>query len=183
MREYENFLQQVKNEHQDEYNELQDIVNRYNTLHESNQKLQQNLNNLNRDKEVINAEMANFIKEKKTDQMTITNEIGGLQKYLETQETEKSNSQSKDEENKLKRVQGTSEIGNIIMSVDNLYDKAKTKVDKKSENNDGKYKTFDDLAARGDFAIEQLEKIKNNTYFRVMLCQRMNDKQKNASKN
>lgn len=48
MREYEDFLQKVKNEHPDEYNELQDIVNRYNTLYESNQKLQDNLNELNR---------------------------------------------------------------------------------------------------------------------------------------
>ena len=183
MREYEDFLQKVKNEHPDEYNELQDIVNRYNTLYESNQKLQQNLNELNKKKEVINAKMTNYMKEKKTQQMTITNEIGGLQKYLETIESQKSKVQSNSEEMKQKRVQGTSEIGKIIMSIDNLYEKAKTKVDKKSENIDSKYKTFDDLTARGEYAIEQLEKIKGNTFFRVKLCQRMIESQKGANKN
>jgi chromosome segregation ATPase len=89
MKEYEDFLQMVKNAHPDEYNELNDIVNRYNTLYESNQKLQENLNELNKEKETINVKMANYIKERKTQQMTITNEIGGLQKQLELLEAQK----------------------------------------------------------------------------------------------
>ena len=127
--------------------------------------------------------MTNYIKEKKTQQMTITNEIGGLQKYLETMESQKSKVQSTSEEMKQRRVQGTSEVGKIVMSVDNLYEKAKTKVDKKTENVDSKYKTFDDLTARGLYALEQLEKIKANTYFRVLLCQRMQEDHKGSAKN
>jgi hypothetical protein len=97
--------------------------------------------------------------------MTITNEIGGLQKHLEVLETDKSKIQSTSEESKLKRVQEISEIGNIIMSINNLFDtvnKGTTKGDKKAENIDPKYKTFDDLTLRGEFAIEQLENIKTN---------------------
>lgn len=134
-------------------------------------------------KEVTNVEMTNYIKEKKTQQMTITNEIGGLQKYLETMESQKSKVQSTSEEMKQRRVQGTSEVGKIVMSIDNLYEKAKTKVDKKTENVDSKYKTFDDLTARGLYALEQLEKIKANTYFRVLLCQRMQEDHKGSAKN
>jgi hypothetical protein len=74
---------------------------------------------------------------------------------------------------KLKRVQGTSEIGNIIMSIDNLYEKVETKVDKKSDNIDPKFKTFDDLTLRGEHALEQLEKIKNSIEDKQRLIARL----------
>ena len=109
MREYEDFLQKVKNEHPDEFNELQDIVNRYNTLHESNQTLQTKLDQLNIKKENMNSKTTTYVKEKKTEQMTITNKIGGLQKYSEQLEGQKSKIQSISEENKLKKVKATSD--------------------------------------------------------------------------
>jgi chromosome segregation ATPase len=173
MKEYEDFLQMVKNAHPDEYNELNDIVNRYNTLHESNQKLQKNLDELIKKKEIVSGKMANYIKEKKTQQMTITNEIGGLQKQLEVLENTKSKLQSTSEESKLKRRQEMSEIGNIVMSIDNLYNKVVSKGEKKVDTSDTKYKTFEDLIVRGEFAIEQLENIKTNIEDKQRLIARL----------
>lgn len=87
MRKYENFLKLVKEQNPDEFNELNDIVSRYNTLYESNRKLQEGLDKLNNNKEAINLEMANYVKEKKAQRMTITNGIGELQKQLEELES------------------------------------------------------------------------------------------------
>lgn len=53
------------------------------------------------------------------------------------------------------------------MSIDNLFEKVKTKVDKKNE--EGKFKNFDDLTARCEHAVTQLDRIQNNTYFKMKL--------------
>ena len=67
--------------------------------------------------------MANYIKEKKTQRMTITNDIGEYQKQLEELEEMKGKMQSESEEMTLKSIQGTSEVGKIIMSIENLKEK------------------------------------------------------------
>lgn len=87
---------------------------------------------------------------------------------------------------KHKKVQATSEIGNIIMSIDNLYNKVETKIDKKNENLDHKLKTFDIMAAIGKFSkslflitvtsIDQLDKIKNNIEDKQKLIAKLEQK-------
>jgi len=164
MKEYENFLKMVKEQNQDEFNELNDIVSRYNTLSESNKKLQKGLDDLNKLKEDVNVKTATYMKEKKTQRMTITNDIGEYQKKLEEIEDQKGKMQSNSEEMKSKKIEGTSEIGKIIMSIDNLLIKCESINNKKGTFNlvDSKIKTVENLAERGENAIVQLETIKDS---------------------
>jgi hypothetical protein len=62
-------------------------------------------------------------------------------------------------------------IGKIIFSIDNIFEKIKSKADRK--NDDGKTKNYDDLDARCEHAIVQLDKIQNYTNFKVKLCSKM----------
>lgn len=185
MREYENFLKRVKEENQDEYNELNDIVSRYNTLSESNKKLKTGLDSLNKKKEVITVEMANYIKEKKTQRMTITNDIGEYQKQLEKLEDEKGKMQTDSEETKLKSIQGTSEIGKIIMSIENLKEKFELKSNKKTayQQGDPRLKNFDDLEFRGEHSIKQLEEIEKNIIDMQKLVENLEKYEEEQKKN
>ena len=129
--------------------------------------------------------MANYIKEKKTQRMTITNDIGEYQKTLEEIEDQKGKMQSSSEEMKSKRIQGTSEIGNIIMSIDNLLTKCQIRSTKKAAYSsvDQKFKNFDDLNQRGEHALAQLDEIQVNIVDMQKLLKRLEEHEANEGKN
>ena len=163
---------------------MNDIVSRYNTLSESNKKLKDGLDNLNKLKEGTTIEIANYIKEKKTQRMTITNDIGEYQKQLEELEEMKGKMQSESEEMTLKSIQGTSEVGKIIMSIENLKEKCELRSNKKAAytTGDPRLKNFDDLDFRGEHAIKQLEDIEKNIIDMQKLAKKLDDHNNNDNK-
>ena len=185
MKKYEDFLKFVKEQNSDDFTELSDIVNRFNTLDDSNKKLQEGVDALNKNKEKITTEMTQYIREKKTQIMTITNEIGERQKDLENIEETKGKIQSNSEEMKSKRIQGTSEIGNIIMSIDNLLSKCQIRNTKKAtySNVDAKFKNFDDLNHRGQHALTQLDEIQVNISDMQTLIEKIQKHEANEGRN
>lgn len=76
---------------------------------------------------------------------------------------------------KSKRIQSTSEIGNIIMSIDNLHQKFEPKIEKKNGTQDTRLRDFNDLKFRGENAIAQLEKIQNNIIDKQKLIKRLDE--------
>ena len=93
--------------------------------------------------------------------------------------------QSSSEEMKSKRIQGTSEIGNIIMSIDNLLTKCQIRSAKKAaySNIDPKFKNFDDLNHRGEHALAQLDEIQVNIVDMQKLLKRLEEHEANEGKN
>jgi polyhydroxyalkanoate synthesis regulator phasin len=83
MRKYENYLESVKELHQDEYQELSDILSRYETLHRSNIKLKETMQRLERELDDMKNEVARYEKDMKTEIMQLNNEIAQLQQQFE----------------------------------------------------------------------------------------------------
>ena len=79
MRKYEAYLDRVKEENPDEYQELADILARYKTLQTSNQNLSKNLNSLEKNLDGLKNALNKYEKEMKTDIMQLNNDIATLQ--------------------------------------------------------------------------------------------------------
>ena len=91
--------------------------------------------------------------------MNLNNQISQMQNELQEVEKRKSTLQAQAEENTHKRMNKVSEVGQILMSINNLYQECKeregTRIKVAAEDN------FDDVQGRGERALEQLTEIHN----------------------
>lgn len=79
MKKYEQYLDNVRDSHPDEYQELQDILSRYKTLKSSNVKLSSNLTSLERELDDLKNNVMKYEKDMKTEIMSLNNDIANLQ--------------------------------------------------------------------------------------------------------
>ena len=89
MKKYEQYLDNVRDSHPDEYQELQDILSRYKTLKSSNVKLTQNLIFLEKELDDLKETVTNYETDMKTDIMSLNNDIANLQQKFEVIEDQK----------------------------------------------------------------------------------------------
>lgn len=169
MQKYEEFLENVKRENPDEYSELSDILSRFKTLRDSNQSLQENQKYIQDKLDSLTNQVNTHTKDMDSKIMGINNDIAIKQKELEVSfqvtiqdiEEEKNRLQSETEENTSKKMDKTSETGQILMSIDNLYNKCFGRKEKAYIKhpmpNEDHPKNFDDMKERGSMAIQQLE--------------------------
>lgn len=78
MKKYELYLENVKELHQDEYQELSDILSRYETLHRSNIKLKDTMQRLEKELDDLKNLVSKYEKDMKTEIMQLNNEIAQL---------------------------------------------------------------------------------------------------------
>ena len=90
MGEYGKYLESVKNNNQDEYTEISDILSRYNTLKQSNVKLEESKRNLENKFDDMKNQTNEYEKIKKTEIMSLNNDVANLQKKFEKMEELKS---------------------------------------------------------------------------------------------
>jgi chromosome segregation ATPase len=120
MRKYENYLENVKDLHQDEYQELSDILSRYETLQRSNIKLKETMQRLEKELDDLKNEVAKYEKDMKTEIMQLNNDIAGLQQQFEVIEDQKNKLKSEAEESSSKKLSKVSELARILMAINNL---------------------------------------------------------------
>jgi hypothetical protein len=100
---------------------LGDILARYITLKSSNDRLQTTQKEFTEQIDKYNKDIANYTKEKGTQAMTLNNKIAVKQSRLENLEDQKSKLMAESEENTSKKMRKTTEHGQILMTIDNLF--------------------------------------------------------------
>lgn len=121
MKKFEMFLERVKEQNQDEFGELHDILSRYQTLKDSNQRLQENQRKYTEEIDSYNRLIATTTKDMNTMKMTLNNKIATKQQRLEKIEDQKGRLMAQSEENTSKKMRKTTEHGQILMTIDNLF--------------------------------------------------------------
>ncbi len=91
MKKYERFLEIVKEQNPDEFQELGDILSRYRQLDAKQTELHNKQRDYTDQFEKINNELVKFQSKMKEEQTVINNRISGHQKDLERVEKEKNN--------------------------------------------------------------------------------------------
>ena len=130
MRQYEAYLESVKDYNPDEYQELSDILSRYWTLKDSNTKLTQNLHVLEHDLDSLKNTVSKYEKDQKTEIMSLNNEIASQQHKFEGIEDQKNKLRSEADETSSKKLRKVSELARILMAVDNLENRCLNRKDK-----------------------------------------------------
>ncbi|CAI2373987.1 unnamed protein product [Moneuplotes crassus] len=121
MRTYEAYLEAVKERNPDEYSEIADIKSRYETLRNSDsQKKQKEIQSIY---EKEKSEMNNFVNSTNIEIMSLNNQITNKQSEKEKMDEELNKKKGIQEEETAKELKKTSEIGLILMAIDNLYNK------------------------------------------------------------
>ena len=179
MEQFERFLQEVKNQNPDEFQELNDILSRYQTLKSSNDKLQEANNLMTRELDKMNKQIAQYTKDMGSEKMTLNNRIAVQQQSLEELEDQKGRLMAESEENTSNKMKKTREHGQILMTIENLYRKCKQRKElqtmAESKKTDSP-KNFDNTKLRAENAVQQLIII-NQTIQKFATLRQVLDKQ------
>ena len=123
MKKFEKFLEKVKDANPDEFSELIDILSRHKQLVSKNEELKLKQKKYADEHDLISTQLSNFENEMEVKQTLINNRMSKLQEQLEAVDKEKSQLLAlRDESTKLKSKKIT-ETGQILMTIDNLYQK------------------------------------------------------------
>ena len=123
MKKFEKFLERVKDANPDEFSELIDILSRYKQLVAKNDELKLKQKKYADEHDLISTQLSNFENEMEVKQTLINNRMSKLQEELEKEDKQKSQLLAlRDENTKLKSKKIT-ETGQILMTIDNLYQK------------------------------------------------------------
>ncbi|CAD7958644.1 unnamed protein product [Amoebophrya sp. A120] len=164
---YEEFLELVK-ENSDDYSEIQDLVTRHETLEAAHRDLiesQQKAENMN---EGIRNEYQNYRKEKAMEVLALTNKTAALQAELEDVEKKCLQLEALAEHSRQEESQQSLFLGQIIMSVDNLFQRCNLKRPAIQHSNElgekasaiAAIQNADSYAPKVTFAVKQLHVIK-----------------------
>lgn len=142
LKKYEDYLENVKNSNQDQYNDPGEIIQRYKTLIKSNEHLVRDHSNLEQEFEKLKIECTTFEKEKNHEILQLNNEIKDLQKLLEVfllcyfcffvktclnhkkeKQKERNDLQASVEDSTKDASSKNLNLGRIILAIDNLYNK------------------------------------------------------------
>ena len=167
MQKFETFLEKVKEQHPDEFQELNDILARYKTLSDSNIKLQSQKNRLNTELDHY-VQKYQLLRDKgTTDKIKLNNEISQKQQQLEKLEDTKSRQVAENQEVTSKKMKQTTEHGQILMSIKNIFEKcrenarnAQLLISLKEYIPEEPPGNFDDMKMSGANAIAMLKVVK-----------------------
>ena len=125
MAKFEHFLQDVKSKNSDEFQELNDILQRHSTLSESNAKLKARNAEIQAEVEALAMKITETKSKKNTEKMQLNNDIALKQKQLEEIEESRSKMMSESEIMTKKKLQQTTEHGQILLTVSSIFEKFK----------------------------------------------------------
>lgn len=139
---YEEYLQRVVMNNQEQYSDIGDLLQRFQILQDSNTRLKEEEQTLENRQEELNHQINKFVKEKNDKIMLLNNQIAGLQKDLDTLELNYANTKDKindEEQNTANKMQM---LAKMMLSIDNIYDitqnsNIKIRIDKKSTDDLG----------------------------------------------
>ena len=158
LKKYEEYLESVREQNQDEYQELSDILFRYETLKKSNESLKNSNDKLDKEVEDLKNKVNSYHTSKLSQIMTLNNDIATLQKEYEKLEDEKNKLKQEEEENSSKKMGKTSELALMLMAIDNLYNKCHNRQSLlKYPITADDPKNFDNFLARSNYSQIQLE--------------------------
>lgn len=123
---YEEFLELVK-ETSDDYSEIQDLVTRFETLEIAHKDLMDSQQNFEAGNEILRNEFQTYKKSKGMEILAFTNKTAALQAELEDVEKQALHLESLAESTRLEESQQSLHLGQIIMSVDNLFQRCISK--------------------------------------------------------
>ncbi|CAD7962503.1 unnamed protein product [Amoebophrya sp. A25] len=123
---YEEFLELVK-ENSDDYSEIQDLVTRHETLEAAHKDLMESQQSAESGNENLRNEYQNYRKEKAMEVLALTNKTAALQAELEEQEKQCLQLEALAEMTRQEEAQQSLFLGQIIMSVDNLFHRCNLK--------------------------------------------------------
>ena len=123
MQKFEIFLEKVKEQHSDEFQELHDILSRYKTLTSAKSKLETQQNLLVKELDRVTVLIAETAQTAITKKIFINNDISGRQQDLEKLEDKKNRMMAENQEVTSKKLKRTTEHGQILMSIDNIFRK------------------------------------------------------------
>ena len=149
--------------HPDEYSEISDIKNRYETLFNSNDKLRQEQQNIELEYEREKAETNEYQKRINAEIMALTNDTQSQQEEFNKIEDKKSQIKSEEEDNQKKKLDKTSELGMILMAINNLYNKCNEREGKTTlkypVQGVAEPEDFNRWKTRADYAEQQMKMI------------------------
>eukprot|EP00397_Hematodinium_sp_SG-2012_P032005 GEMP01034038.1.p1 GENE.GEMP01034038.1~~GEMP01034038.1.p1 ORF type:complete len:375 (+),score=100.29 GEMP01034038.1:65-1126(+) len=123
---YEEFLEKVKDSC-DDYSEIQDLVTRYETLESAHQDLVDAQTQFDQRNEALRTEFQNYKKQKAMEILAFTNRTASLQSELEEVEKSRQHFEYLSEEARQQQSEQSLYLGQILMSVENLFLRCTTK--------------------------------------------------------
>ena len=129
MKKFDDFLEVVRDQNQDEFGELQDIISRYAQLKSKNNELHAQQENYTLELDQKTKDLTTYIKDMETEKITINNRMGFQQQELEFIDTEKSKLLAQRDENTKQKSRKTTETGKLLMTIDNMFNKLKQQKD------------------------------------------------------
>ena len=158
MKKFEKFLEKVKDANPDEFSELIDILSRYKQLVAKNEELKLKQKKYADEHDQISTELSLFENQMEMKQTLINNRMSKQQEQLEAVDKEKSQLLAqRDESTKLKSKKIT-ETGQILMTIDNLYQKCEQMKDIFPSNKNvrlyDKVKDYNNTQLSGEKAAE-----------------------------
>lgn len=166
MKQFETFLDKVKDQNQDEFSELADILGRYQQLSRKNKELHETQDKYTAEIDKKTKDLTAYIKEMETKKITINNNMTQQQIRLEKVDNQKSNLLAQRDENTRLISKQTTETGKLLMTINNLFDNIHKKKERqdmitsKSDYDDSDYdkvKNFDKTGQSANKSIAQLK--------------------------
>lgn len=127
MKKYEQFLEKVKETNQDEFTDVIDILSRHQQLKAKNQELQLKQQEYTDQYEAISKELAEEKNKREMQQTMIQNSMSIQQQRMEDIDKKKSQLLAQRDENTRMRSNKITETGQVLMTIDNLYEKCSQK--------------------------------------------------------
>ena len=120
VQQYQNFLEEVKNQNSDEYADVLEIAARYRIQVNTQNDLIARLNELSQTFEEKNREKINYERNMETKIMSLNNDIANLTIENDQLEAEKSALLNEEEETNQKLLGQVSELSQVLFSIDNV---------------------------------------------------------------
>lgn len=158
MQKFEAFLERVKEQHPDEFQELNDILSRYYTLQKANKKLSEAQEDLTKKLDNLQHQITEQTQKAITQKIKLNNDISQKQQDLEKLEDFKGRMMAENQEVTSKKLKKTTEHGQILMAIDNLYVKCMKRKEliTSKEYIVSEERNFDSVKSAGATALSQL---------------------------
>jgi chromosome segregation ATPase len=162
MKKYDDFLERVKDNNQDEFAELQDILSRYKQLQGKNEELHETQDTYTTTLDHKTKELTQFRKDMETQMITINNRMSQQMGKLEHIEKQKQELLATRDESTKQKSKMTTETGRMLMTIENLFakcvkERAEMITSTKDYKDWEKVRNFDNTTISGKKAVEQIK--------------------------
>lgn len=130
VRKYEEFLEQVREKYPDEFTDIGDILTRYSTLRNSYTELTERRRKLEEENEGLKRRKDELDKQSKENILELNISISHLQKKQDEAEAERMNLQKNVEQEGYLTSGKQLEMGNMISTIDNIFDRCRNALGK-----------------------------------------------------